>query len=170
MAATAHEDLSHLNRTYRPALMAYFLRRLRNHAEAEDMTQDVFVRLARADRAEVEQPDAYIFRIAANLLRDRARKEKVRFNYRAELAADEDLGVEPLDPSRIVSGQQALAALRAALKDLPEPARHIFVLYKLECVEKRVIAETFGLSISAVDRYLTKAMAHLVTRVREAEG
>lgn len=167
--AAAHEDLGHLNRTYRPALMAFFLRRLRNHAEAEDMTQDVFVRLARSDRAGVEQPDAYIFRIAANLLRDRARKEKVRFDYRADLAADENLGVEPLDPSRIVSGQQALAALTAALKDLPEPTRDIFALYKLEYVEKRVIAESFGMSISAVDRHLMRAMAHLVTRVRGAE-
>lgn len=168
MAQPAQEDLGHLNRTYRPALMAFFLRRLRNHAEAEDMTQDVFVRLAKADRGEVVQADAYIFRIAANLLRDRARKEKVRFDYRAEMAADDELGIEPLDPSRIVSGQQALSALTLALKDLPEPTRDIFVLYKLEYVEKRVIAESFGLSISAVDRHLMKAMAHLVLRVRGA--
>lgn len=168
MNAPLGEDLDHLNRTYRPALMAFFLRRLRNHAEAEDMTQDVFLRLARAQPTEVAAPDAFVFQIAANLLRDRARKEKVRFDYRAELAADEQLGIEPLDPSRIVSGLQAMAALRAALKDLPETTRKIFVLYRLEHVEKRAIAEGLGLSISAVDRHLMKAMAHLVGRVRGA--
>jgi RNA polymerase sigma-70 factor (ECF subfamily) len=169
MDSPANQELGQLNRKYRPALMAYFLRRLRNHAEAEDMTQDVFVRLARADHSEMRSADAYIFRVASNLLRDRARKEKIRFDYRADLAVEEGLGVEPLDPSRIVSGQQSIAALHAGLQDLPETTRTIFILYKLENADKRAIAESLGISISAVDRHLTKAMAYLIARVRGAE-
>jgi RNA polymerase sigma factor (sigma-70 family) len=166
MKASADADLSELNRTYRPALMAFFLRRLRNHAEAEDMTQDVFVRLARADRSDVRSADAYIFQIAANLLRDRARKEKHRFDYRGELAAENDLSVDQLDPSRIVSGQQSLTALAAALEDLPEPTRQIFICHRLENITRPVIATAYQISESAVDRHLAKAMAFLIARVR----
>lgn len=168
MAAPVEDrDLHHLNRTFRPALMAFFLRRLRNHAEAEDLTQDVFVRLAKAEQTQLGSAKAYVFQIAANLLRDRARREKVRFDYRAELAADDGRGIEPLHPARILSGSQALAALEAGLLALPQVTREIFVLYRLENVEKRAIAESYGLSIAAVDRHLMKAMAQLASRVRE---
>jgi RNA polymerase sigma factor (sigma-70 family) len=166
MSASAELDMGHLNRTYRPALMAYFLRRLRNHAEAEDLTQEVFIRLAQADREQMRTPDAYIFRIASNLLRDRARKEKVRFDYRAEREAESGLGVEPLDPARILAGHQSLELMWAGLKELPEITRACFVLYKLENVDKRSIAESFRISVQAVDRHLAKAMAYLIARVR----
>jgi RNA polymerase sigma factor (sigma-70 family) len=162
------QDLQSLNRTYRPALMAFFLRRLRNHAEAEDLTQDVFVRLAQVAPSSLESSRAYIFQVAANLLRDRARREKVRFDYRAELASDYGRGIEPLHPARILGGAQALASLEAGLRSLPQTTRDIFVLYKLESVEKKAIAEAYGLSISAVDRHLTKAMVQLAARVLEA--
>jgi RNA polymerase sigma factor (sigma-70 family) len=168
MAATADSELGQLNRTYRPALMAFFLRRLHNHAEAEDMTQDVFVRLAKADRSQIRSAEAYIFQIAANLLRDRARKARRRFEYRGELAAEDDLGVDPLDPSRIVSGQQSLEALAQAIADLPELTRQIFICHRLESIGRPAIARAFGLSEAAVDRRLAKAMAYLTQRVRDA--
>jgi RNA polymerase sigma-70 factor (ECF subfamily) len=168
MAAQAEHELGEINRTYRPALMAFFLRRLRNHAEAEDMTQDVFVRLARADRSTMQSADAYIFQIAANLLRDRARREKHRFRYRGDLAAEDDLGVDVLDPSRIVSGQESLTALAVALKDLPELTRRVFICHRLENITRPAIAAAYRISESAVDRHLAKAMAFLIARVRDA--
>lgn len=166
MTAAADLDLDQLNRTYRPALMAFFLRRLHNHAEAEDMTQDVFVRLARADCSQMRSAEAYIFQIAANLLRDRARREKYRLDYRGELMADEAVGVDPLDPSRIVGGQEALTVLAESLADLPELTRRIFICHRLEAISRRDIASAFRLSESAVDRHLAKALAFLIARVR----
>ncbi len=168
MSLTADRELGQLDRAYWPALMAYFLRRLKNHAEAEDMTQDVFVRLAKVDRAELQSPSAYIFGVAANLLRDRARKEQVRFDYRGELAADEGLGVDLLDPSRIMSGRESLAALQAGLMELPRLTRVVFVLHRIENVSRREVAGAFRISEAAVDRHLAKAMAYLVARVRGA--
>jgi RNA polymerase sigma factor (sigma-70 family) len=168
MTAHAEPDLGQLNRTYRPALMAFFLRRLHNHAEAEDMTQDVFVRLAKADRSQMRSAEAYIFQIAANLLRDRARREKYRADYRGDLMADEGVGVDPIDPSRIVGGQQALTVLAASLADLPELTRRIFICHRLESISRRDIASTFRLSEAAVDRHLAKALAFLIARVRNS--
>jgi RNA polymerase sigma-70 factor (ECF subfamily) len=166
MRPEPESDLARLNRRFRPALMAFFLRRLRNHAEAEDMTQDVFVRLAGADAGQMKSADAYIFQIAANLLRDRGRREKVRADYRERLWSQDGAEVDPLDPLRFTADRESLQLLVGGLRELPEPTRAIFVLYRLENVDKRAIAETYGLAMSSVDRHLAKAMAHLIARVR----
>jgi RNA polymerase sigma factor (sigma-70 family) len=167
MAGNALSELDQLNRTFRPALVAFFLRRLRNHAEAEDMAQDVFIRLARAERVDVHSTEAYIFQIAVNLLRDRARREKHRSDYRGDLAADDEFGVDCLDPSRIIAGEQSLAALTNALGDLPQLTRAIFICHRLENITRPQIAEAYQLSESSVDRHLAKALAFLITRLRE---
>jgi RNA polymerase sigma factor (sigma-70 family) len=167
MAANVPTELDQLNRTFRPALVAFFLRRLGNHAEAEDMAQDVFIRLARAERVDVRSAEAYIFQIAINLLRDRARKEKHRSDYRGDLAADDELGVDSLDPSRIIAGEQSLAVLSNAIRDLPQLTRTIFICHRLENLTRPQIAAAYQLSESAVDRHLTKALAFLIARLRE---
>lgn len=158
-----------LARRFRPALMAFFLRRLGNFAEAEDMTQEVFTRLAATDPSRTDSTEAYIFQMAANLLRDRCRREKVRFDFRAEAMADERGGVDMLDPPRFAAGRQSLDVLVAALQELPEMVRTIFVLYRLEHVDRCDIAHAFNVSQNVVDLYLTRAMAYLTRRVKIVE-
>src|SRR5271156_4514226 len=59
---------------FRTALMAYFVRRTGNRSEAEDLTQETFVRLIGSHSFEyADEANAYVFRVASNLLRDRAR-------------------------------------------------------------------------------------------------
>lgn len=157
-----------MNRRFRPGLMAYFLRRLRNHAEAEDLTQEVFVRLVAANPKKVQSAEAYIFQVAANLLRDRSRREKVRFEYLDAAMSEEGVGVDALDPQRVSVARESLAAMAAALRELPERERSIFMLYRLENVSKRDIADVFQVSLSTLERCLARAMAHLAVRVGRA--
>lgn len=166
MPYQASITFDHLNRRFRPGLMAFFLRRLGNHAEAEDLTQEVFVRLADADPAQMQSAEAYIFRVAANLLRDRSRREKVRFDYLADAMAADGAGVDVLDPLRVSAARESLAGLTEALRELPERDRAIFILYRLENVDKRDIAQAFEISLSTVERHLARAMAHITRRVR----
>lgn len=168
MRDTAQLEFAQLSRRFRPALMAFFLRRLRNHAEAEDLTQEVFVRLATAGREPIQSVEAYIFRIAANILSDRIRREKVRADYRAAIRADDRVGVDPLDPSRVADGREEIAAVIGALKTLPERTRTTFLLYRMENMDKHAIADSFGISASAVDKHLIRAQTHLVNAVRGA--
>lgn len=159
------ESFEYLNRRFRPALMAFFLRRLDSHAEAEDLTQECFVRLAGMDTARLQSAEAYVFQMAANLLRDRSRRERVRFDHRAEAMAADGAGIDILDPLRVAAGRESLAELTAALRELPERTRAIFILYRLESVDKRDIAQAFEISQSTLDRHLVRAMAHLTRRV-----
>lgn len=160
------QSFEQLNRRFRPGLMVFFLRRLGNHAEAEDMIQEVFMRLATMDATRVQSPEAYIFRMAVNLLRDRSRREKVRFTHRAESIAADEAGIDLLDPLRVVAGRESLDDLATALRELPERTRDIFILYRLENVDKRDIAQAFDISLSTLERHLTRAMAHITRCVR----
>ncbi|MBL8268733.1 RNA polymerase sigma factor [Steroidobacter sp.] len=156
-----------LSRTFRPGLMAFFLRRVGNRAEAEDLTQEVFARLAGMNREQMQSAEAYIFSMAGNLLRDRQRREKVRFEYRVDALASESVGIDQLDPLRVAVGREILADLGDALSELPEATRTAFILYRLENVDKRAIAAALRMSVSSVDRHLSRAISHLIQRVRE---
>lgn len=154
--------LTDLDRQYRVSLLAFFRRRSGNPAEAEDMVQEVFARIYATPGIERETAAAYIFRAAANLLHDRARRDGVRAAYRdGEIASGEGL-VEHRDPERVLAGQQALGAIRRALEGLPERTRVIFVLYRLEGMARKDIADSFGLSVSAVEKHIAKAMKALM--------
>jgi RNA polymerase sigma-70 factor (ECF subfamily) len=159
------QPLEDLCRRFRPALIAYFLRRVSNPAEAEDLAHDVFVRLAGVPLQQLRSADAYIFQVAANLLRDRARRRKVRDDYAAtQVTAIEAAEPEThvLDPERIEAARRSLAALVARLMELPERTREIFILYRVENVARSDIAQAYGLSISAVEKDVARATAYLV--------
>lgn len=168
MGAAYGKDVVELSREFRPALMAFFLRRVRDHAEAEDLTQEVFSRLSAQPDMMMRSGSAYLFQVAANLLRDRARRQQVRRNYRETLGQIDGDAVELIDPFRVTAARSSIAALRAALDELDPTTSAIFVLYRLEYMSKDVIAEGFGITIRTVEKHLTRAMAQLTARLGEA--
>lgn len=158
-------ELEALSVAFRPALIRYFARRTGNHAEAEDLTQEVFIRLAGTDMPEVRSRDSYIFATASNLLRDRARRDRVRADYREDVQRMPELGLDPLDPHRVAEGHAMLRELHAGLAELPERMRRFFTLYRIENVPKKTIAAAFGVSESTVEKEVIKAMAILIDRL-----
>lgn len=152
-------------RRWRPALMAFFLRRVHDRTEAEDLTQEVLVRML--GDAHPERPDGYVFQIAQNLLIDRARRLVVRNRYRDDLGHDPERDLDPLDPQRWSEGREQVAALTAALAGLPERTRSIFILYRIEAMGQDAIGKAFGISASAVKQHVAKAMAAIAERLRD---
>src|SRR4051812_36637589 len=92
--------LRSLSLRYRAPLWGFFEKRVRGIAPAdiEDLVQEVFLRLAqRADLGEIGQIEGYLFQTAANLMKDRARRQAVRepLSTEAEFSQDhEDIGPE----------------------------------------------------------------------------
>ena len=146
-----------MDRRLRPALVSFFARRVRNIAEAEDLAQEVFIRVAQGDGAPIRSMEAYVFQIAANLLRDRARREKVRADYREHILSDAEGAYDPLDPFRIAAGRANLAMLATAIGGLPEKTRRIFVLYRIENIDKNAIATGLGCSVRSVEMHIKLA-------------
>jgi RNA polymerase sigma-70 factor (ECF subfamily) len=136
------------------------------------MTQELFAKLAMAHTSPMDNADAYIFQMAANLLRDRGRRERVRANFRASVLAGNGAGagdLEALDPARVLLARESLGEVSDALRELPERTRAIFLLFRLEGMKQSELAALYGVSVSAVQKHIFKAMTHLTRRVRAGE-
>lgn len=146
----------------RPALVKYFLRKCGNGAEAEDLAQDVLVRaLSKARWESAEQAKGYIFRIAVNRWRDRKRRSLTHGTVIEWDDAAAFAQAEETCPERVLSNEQELHAVAAALQQLGERTRDVFMLFRLEQLKHGQIAEMFGISVSAVEKHVSKAVAHL---------
>ena len=164
----AEKEQLELGRRWRPALLAYFLRRVHDHAEAEDLTQELIARLIKHGETNAASPEAYIFQMASNLLVDRARRQRVRAQHREMVARSDDFGVDRLDPFRVASARAELSRLEEAIAALPERTRTIFILYRIENLGQEKIAESFDISVSAVKKHVARAMATLMQATRSA--
>lgn len=163
-------SLALLNRRYRLPLLSFFQRRIRNHADAEDLTHEVFLHVAAAGGGRaIDRPDAYVFQTAANLLRDRSRREQVRADYRQGCLPTGAQGDDSLTPERILAARESLAQVHSALHELSARTRTIFILYRLEYMTRREIAELLGLSVSAVEKHIVRATLRLHERLRSTE-
>ncbi len=152
----------------RPALIAYFERRCRNEAEAEDLAQDVLLRaLQHANWSSSEEARGYIFRIAANRWKDRGRR---KLTHGVEIEWDEQrtqTAAEEIPIERVLSSQEDLKKLSDALLELGERTRDVFVMCRFEQLKQSEVGRIFGISVSAVEKHLVKALAHLVHRMNQ---
>jgi RNA polymerase sigma factor (sigma-70 family) len=165
MAAAAPSRLEVMASAYRAPLLSFFQRRLRRGPDAEDLVQEVFIRLARQqDLAGIEHLDGYVFQTAANVLRDRARREAVRAEPHMPEAFDpiDDAG---FSPERVLIGRQGVQRLISALHELPETTRVVFTQYHLDSVPQVEIARRLRLSLSTVEKHMARANAHLLRRM-----
>lgn len=150
-------------------LMSFFRRGGSNASDAEDLTQAVFLRLANQVHARQERSDGYVFTIARNLQRDSQRRGRVR--RRDGRPVDADIyplihgGGDGLDPERVLISKQDAQQLLEGLAELPARAREILLLYRLEGKSQREIATQLGLSLSAVEKNVARAMLHLAQKL-----
>jgi RNA polymerase sigma factor (sigma-70 family) len=176
MVSTANDngDRAALNARAGPVrgwLTRYFGRRVREAADVEDMVQDVFLRIAARDSTDtIEHLDGYVMRTASNVLTDRMRQRSTR-RTDFHVAFNPDLhGETEFDADRILSGKEELNAAMAALLSLPERTRVVFLLRRLEGLKVRDIAAQLGVSVSAVEKHLVKAIQHLQTEMEKRHG
>lgn len=166
-----NELLAAIDARYRRPLISFFLRRVRDSAEAEDLAQQAFLRLMNAvQRGEVENVESFLFTIAGNLVRDHHRRS-VRRGVDATLSVDAELidtltdeMVEDRSPERVLIGRQSVVDVLRALGELDERTRDIFILFRLENMKQRDIAALYGISQSTVEKHVAKAALHLATR------
>jgi RNA polymerase sigma-70 factor (ECF subfamily) len=161
--------MTQLNLRFRPALLSYFRRRVRDHSEAEDLAQEVLIRLVRHSEVSPESAHAYVFQTAANLLRDRARRQKVRTAYAASIVELPDREVDMLDPHRHAEGRFELRALEQHIAALPERMRSVLLLYRFEGVSKQMIADSLGVSLSTIEKDIALAMSILAAKLGRSQ-
>lgn len=160
--------LDQLAQRYRYPLIAFFVRRVHSSSEAEDLTQEVFLRMVRRlGVSSVENVEAFLFRTAVNLLRDRSRRGKSLASREVDFAQRTG-EVDDLSPERLFDSRQSLGKVIEALAELDERTRDAFILHRLEGMKHAQIAEVLGVSVSSVEKYIVKALALLVKRSEES--
>jgi RNA polymerase sigma factor (sigma-70 family) len=158
-AAAARRQLDALFRRQAPALVR-FLRRRTGREEAQDLAQEAFLRLTRAAATnDLQKPEAYLARIARNLLRDRA-KSVSGYHERSHAVLDPDRhATSDGDPHLALEARQLLARHEAALLKLKPRTREIYLRHRLDGQTYPQIAAALGIGVSAVEKHMMKAIA-----------
>jgi RNA polymerase sigma factor (sigma-70 family) len=157
-------------------LAAFIRSRVPEQGEAEDVLQDVFHALVEAQRltTPIEQVEAWLFRVARNRIIDLFRKQRPEQMPGLPPAADgaEPLSLEDVLPSReagpdaLYARRVLLAELDAALDELPDEQRDVFVAHELEGRSFRQLAAETGLSINTLLSRKRYAVLHLRRRLQ----
>ncbi len=144
----------------RPRLRNFIRKRVGDQSDAEDVLQDVFYELVKAYRLmkPVEQVTAWLFRVARNRITDLFRS-KQREALRSEPAATvngEMLQLEELLPSPAAGPDAAYARtllleeLDAALDELPEEQREVFIAHEVMGYSFKDLAAQTGVSMNTL--------------------
>ncbi|APC15540.1 RNA polymerase subunit sigma [Pseudomonas frederiksbergensis] len=150
-------------------ILHYLRKRTDNASDAADMTQDVFTQwLDYRDRAKVEQPRAFLFQMARNLLRDHWRRQKVRHVVHTESAVNnEPTADEKNDPLPAAQRLQHLERLKEVLAELSPRRKEALMLHRFEGLSQAQIAERMGISISMVEKHIAFALLHCKQRLQQ---
>jgi RNA polymerase sigma factor (sigma-70 family) len=158
-------------------LRNFIRKRVSDEADAEDILQDVFYELIEAYRLmkPIEQAGAWMFRVARNRIVDRFRRKK------PEALADENilsgdgedsLTLEDLLPSPDAGPEAAYARsilmeeLDAAIDELPEEQREVFIAHEYDGISFKEISAETGVSVNTLLSRKHHAVVHLRQRLQ----
>jgi RNA polymerase sigma factor (sigma-70 family) len=159
--SAANAALAGLYRAHATELNGFARRRV-GRQEAEDVVQDTYLHLLqRGTAATLEQPRAYLFRTAANLAVDFARKAKVRLRHAGEIFDLDANAVAAANPEATTGATMELARLHASLAKLPPLCRDAFLLNRIEGLTHAEIAGRLGVSVRTIDRFMVRAWDHV---------
>jgi RNA polymerase sigma factor (sigma-70 family) len=153
--------------SYHGLLMKFIRERVNDQADAEDVAQEVYYRIARKpDLEQISYPKAFLIRTAQNLMIDMS-----RCGRNVEIHPDTDLDLE-VDTSEETPGNYALGAdvlrtLEDALAELSPKCQAVFVMNRIDGISIRQIAVDINLSKSMVEKYMRQALKHLKNKMEK---
>jgi RNA polymerase sigma-70 factor (ECF subfamily) len=150
-------------------LKRYLSQRVGNRAEAEDLAQEIYLRLLRVERKDlIRSPQALLFRIASNAV------------YEWRLLARNRLPHSPMELEALESVEDELAAdvwraelareLSAALVRLSPKCRAAVLLHRREQLTYSEVGLQLGVSVAMVKKYLSQGLAFCRGHLRERLG
>lgn len=150
---------------HEPALRAWLRRKRVVDLEVDDIVQQTYAILAaRADLAQVRNPQAYVYQVAYSVILKHVRRSKV-VSIRVVDDFDRLEAVLPApNPEEQVIARDELQRLADIIDDMPRHTRRVFVLSKVEGLSQREIARRTGLSESTVEKHISKGVRFLMDR------
>lgn len=131
-----------IEQLYNP-LFLYVRKRINNKEDAEDLTQDVFYKLAKSSTDRVDNLQSWVYTIAKNTITDYYRKVKVHME-------DVDERVIFEEESSRSAVEDLSDCITSYIELLPKEYRAIMILSELQNVPQKEIAEQLGMNYVTV--------------------
>lgn len=159
------QQLTHWFRTWLAPMRRHLVVRGRlPPADVDDIAQEVFLRLLRFERTElVTHPQAYLFKIAANVLAERSARASWRQPHASEWLAQL---TDDRDPEQECAREEEHSEIRNAVAALPPRARTILRMHYEENLTYETIAQRLNITRRIVKRDLIRAYADLRAAIR----
>lgn len=157
----ALSDLGSVFVTHRKQLKWTAQKILGDPQSAEDLVQDAYLKaLEAATTAEVRQPLSYAHQVVRNMAIDRYRRTALESDLFEEESSGAQVAATTGTPEVLAMNRQQLTLVAQALARLPERARRIFEMYRLEGHTQREIAQMFDISPTMVNFLIRDAVDH----------
>jgi len=176
MMVQQDQQISEAIERERSRLRNFIRRRVPNQSDAEDILQDVFSELVEAYRMmkPLEQVTAWLFRVARNRITDLFRSKKREASREPAVTTEdgETLQWEDLLPTPDAGPESAYARgvlleeMDAALDELPEEQREVFVAHEFLGYSFKELAEQTGVSVNTLLSRKHYAVLHLRERLQ----
>lgn len=159
-ALTFLPTVEQLYRSESPRLVKLVARRTRDPEEARDIVQELFSRLLRVGivSGPLRRPQAYLSRMAVNLVRDRARAAVHRSSSKHHIDEND---LRAPDQVAALESRDMLNRIEAAMLRLRPRTREIFVAHRIDGLSYAEIADRMGISVKGVEKQMGKAIAQL---------
>lgn len=132
-------------------------------ASSDDVVQETYLRVARAENSVVLHPKAYLIRIATNVVYDQARRAAAR-GGRYALNIDDVADDAAL---QVAADQDAALLLKQLILGLPPLYRNVFILSRFGGLSYEQIAGRHGVSVKTVEYRMSRALALLEAQLRD---
>ncbi|MGB7411090.1 MAG: sigma-70 family RNA polymerase sigma factor [Sphingopyxis granuli] len=137
----------------------HFFRRRVGREEAFDLAQEAFTRMLRTGAFErVDNPRAYLFRAAHNLVIERARQRKRKGTGLFPFDEERDAPAGP-EQTLAMEATDLRRGLRRALLAMPRRTRRIFLMHRLRRQTYREIAAEIGIREQGVEYHMMRALS-----------
>jgi RNA polymerase sigma factor (sigma-70 family) len=147
---------------FRSGLYAYLAHRLHNAQSAEELAQEVYLRLLRVENpGRVRSPQAYMYRVAMNALQEfRAREEMSPIDFDSERVTrlSEHVSDESAAPDRLIQQQADDRELEGLIAQLPPMQRKVLLMATGQDGSHAEIGEALGISVHTVRNHLYRAL------------
>jgi RNA polymerase sigma-70 factor (ECF subfamily) len=155
----------------RQDLVRYFTLRLGSAAAAEDLVQEIYLRIAQAPPVELASPEAWLYRVGSNLMLDRikqqrraaARDEAWQDSRYVRVGGEETTNDPPAEEA--LDARRRLSAILHAVEALPPQRQRAFRLHKLDGLSHAETAQAMGVSRSAVEKHISAALRLIASRL-----
>lgn len=143
---------------YYEPIRNYLYYKCSNAELSEDVAQDAFVKLWETrDRIDKTSLKAYLYTIAGNLLINQLKRDQLKYKF-LNLQSERS---DKQTPQYIMEMEEFDRKLQDALAKIPDGAREVFLMNRIDDLKYHEIAERLGLGVKAVEKRMSKALAIL---------